>query len=663
MTRRAALDAALYTAARQNFLSFFPRRDQFIWKDFADGSGWRKSSGPLLDAQILGVVSDEGRGLFRGCYWSHKTRHAVLDIDATSKYHNVDALAELAEKLSSIGFKVKLYQSSSSGGWHLYLFFDDWAESSQVNESLKAWLKFHGYEIRSGVLELFPSGNALRLPLQKGFAWLDLQGVPVCRREDLSQDEAIASFLHDAGENASDWIQAKLSIDSQLQSAAAHAGELPIDHLQALSLEGFEALYGKGKIQEQWEKGREWWQRGLFADGQRHNAILAVGHYLWYGDVENSVPAYPGSRHNETRCRLIETWLTEKHNGFCRHIAEGRWSVVREQIERATSWRRETQKQERPYYPVTDRLLKGARAFYNKTGRLLSIDEMAQENISRWQDARFRIARAVRQSVDNGWQITRNGLAKLAGCSPNTVSKHKDLWLLFASGSHVPLTRGALGDRKDSGFPDKDPDSSARNGVFCSSEFVLNPHGIEETEEFLLSESDSDPDDSTCSAGCLTPCASLGTGDGERLTASEPTEVLPPSASGILASGSSTDFEGELHSACGINGFLPSRCAGPPHLFLADFSFYGLEASRHRQVAAVVGRPRKPRAQTGATRKLCLLFRKRTKLASGSWQQARAPPRQILMRLARCDSWAVAGVKKSLVCSIVGYWAVQIRKP
>jgi hypothetical protein len=655
MIRRAVSDTALHTAARQKFLSLFPRRDQLIWKDFADGSGWRKASGPLLDAQILGVVSDEGRGLFRGCYWSHKTRHAVLDVDQGSKYHNSASLSELAKKLADIGLKLTVYQSSSSGGWHLYLFFDDWAECSQVNESLKVWLKFHGYEIRSGVLELFPSGNALRLPLQKGFAWLDLKGDLVCKREYLSQDEAIASFLRDAEENASNWAQAKLSIESQLQSAADAAGELPIDHLQALSLEGFEDLYGKGKIQEQWEKGREWWQRGLFAGGQRHNAILAVGHYLWYGDVENSVPAYPGSRHNETRCRLIETWLTEKHNGFCRHVTEGRWQVVREQIERATSWRREKEKQERPYYPATDRLLKGARAFYNKTGRLLSIDEMAQENISRLQDARFRIARAVRQCVDNGWQITRNGLAKLAGCSPNTVSKHKDLWLLFASGSHVPLTRGALGDRQDSGFPEQDRDSFARNEISDSVETALTPHGNSKTEEFLVPDlvADSmqahgcwqwdlaenadgellDEADSLCSSECLTPCASLEPGDGERLTASEQSEVLPPSASGILAPGSSTDLENKLHSACGINGFLPTRCAGPPHLFLAGFSFYGLGASRHRQAGAAAGRARTKGAQTGATRKLCLLSRKRTKLASGSWQQARAPPREILMQL------------------------------
>lgn len=272
---------------------------------------------------------------------------------------------------------------------------------------------------------------------------------------------------------------------------------------------------------------------------------------------------------------------------------------------------------------------------------------MAQENISRWQDARFRIARAVRQCVDNGWQITRNGLAKLAGCSPNTVSKHKDLWLLFASGSHVPLTRGALGDPEDSVIPEPDSDLSGRTEI-SDSELGLDPHESEEKEEFLLPELEADSGQthgcwqwdqaedadeemfdgaaSLCSAGCLTPCASLEPGDGERLTASEQTEVLSPSASGILAPGSSTDLVGELPSGCGINGFL------------ADFSFYGLGASRHRQVGAAARRARKRGAQTRTTRKVCLLFRERTKLETRNRrQQARAPPREILMRLAVSD--------------------------
>ncbi|MFX7969153.1 hypothetical protein ABTK45_19870, partial [Acinetobacter baumannii] len=87
-------------------------------------------------------------GILRGCYWAEQTHHAVLDIDAGSKYHSVQELAKLREKLAAVGLTATPYRSSESGGWHLYIFLDDWANSDEVENSLKAWLKFHGYEIK-----------------------------------------------------------------------------------------------------------------------------------------------------------------------------------------------------------------------------------------------------------------------------------------------------------------------------------------------------------------------------------------------------------------------------------------------------------------------------------------------------------------------------------
>jgi hypothetical protein len=150
----------------------FPKRQPSIWKRPGQ-KRWMKWNGYLTDFQIKGVMSDEGRGLIRGCHWGGQTRFAVLDIDAGSKYHNAQDLGKLQENLGAVGLIGTLYRSSESGGWHLYLFFDDWAASDDVEKSIKAYLKAKKYEIRSGQLEVFPSGNALRLPLQAGFAWLD----------------------------------------------------------------------------------------------------------------------------------------------------------------------------------------------------------------------------------------------------------------------------------------------------------------------------------------------------------------------------------------------------------------------------------------------------------------------------------------------------------
>lgn len=601
---------------RQNFLSLYPRRDVFIWREMQEGSGWRKATGPLVDYQILGVISDSGRGLYRGCYWSHRTRFAVLDVDQESKYHSRTELERLTANLADIGLTATLYQSSDSNGWHVYLFFDEWEDSEEVKQSLKRWLRALGYEIKSGVLEIFPSGNALRLPLQKGFAWLAQDGSLIKRREELREYEALASFLCDLQNNQSKWSEAKSRINSRLEQSAAAASDGAIAHVKALSLEGLEDLYGRGKIQEKWEKGRQWWHHGLSASGQRHDAVLSVGHYLWYGDAENGVPAYPGTRHNQTRARLIETWLSEKHNGYCRHLEAGNWQTVKEQIERAVNWRRdEPQVTERPHYPLTDRLLKRLTDLYKKTGKLWDIDKLAQANIDRSDEARHRIAVAVRQCVDNGWQITRNSLAKVAGSSPNTVSKHKDLWFLLSTGSGVLITWGGLP------IPLEKKEISSPEGVEIEANQTenLSSFGLESEFQLEFVEIESadvliPPSSSAFGELCLTPSAFALAGDGERLTARHLQELSPPPPFFSLASGSNTGVEG-LRYACGISSLAGLVALAP--VFLGEIFLSGLWTSQHRQGEHQPQQSGPESAGNCVTLAPCLLFCKRTARRSG----------------------------------------------
>ncbi len=425
------------------FCSLFLRRDILICK-LPNQDRWRKWTGPLEDHQILGVIADGGRGLLRGCYWAEQTRFAVLDVDAQSKYHSAQELVKLQQKLAAVGLTATPYRSSESGGWHLYIFFNDWAECSEVENNIKAWLKAHAYEIKSGTLEIFPSGNALRLPLQPGFAWLDQEGNVIRAREETTRDEALASFLFALENNSGNWSEAKNRIESQLEAAAAAAGGSVQAHEEAISHEGFEKLFNSGIITEVWEKGRKAWREGLEANGERHDAVLAVGHYLWYGDEEAGVAAVPGARHDEYRARLIEEWLKKKHNGCCRHITEGNWKEVGEQIRRATIWRREEKYKERSPYPLTERLLKRLLAHYRQTGKVWTVEEYKTANEGKLANARQRISEAVAQCLQSGQQISRKTLEKLTGCSPNTLRKHGDLWRLLATGSHV-YNRGGRG--------------------------------------------------------------------------------------------------------------------------------------------------------------------------------------------------------------------------
>lgn len=518
------------------FCSLYTRRDILICK-LPNQDRWRKWTGPLEDHQILGVIADGGRGILRGCYWAEQTHHAVLDIDARSKYHNAQELGKLQQKLAAVGLSVTPYRSSESGGWHLYIFFDAWAECSEVENSIKAWLKYQGYEIKSGTLEIFPSGNALRLPLQPGFAWLDQEGNLIRMREEIRRDEALASFIFDLERNQRNWSEAQNRIESQLQAAAAVAGGSAQAHEEAVSGRGFERLFNAGKIQELWERGREWWQEGLSAAGERHDAVLAIGHYLWYGDEENDVDALPGARHDAYRERLIEEWLRQKHNGYCRHIDQNKWEEIRAQIKRATAWRRDGKYKDRTPYPLTERLLKRLLAHYRKTGKVWTVTEYEQANIDRMTDARERIKAAILELEERGELLTVSAVAREAGASRNTVKRHRDLFACW-SGEY---NRGGGG-------------GSVLSGGSCS--------GSEKKVLLVLDQGDSRDLDSA-SGSCSGELAPIILTPPFLLPGNEPTSEPPASRPSPAGSFGSLDAGALVRwysgrTADGVGGLEPS---------------------------------------------------------------------------------------------------------
>ncbi|MBA4049810.1 MAG: hypothetical protein C0464_02245 [Cyanobacteria bacterium DS2.008] len=399
----------------------------------------------LVDNQILGVMSNDGRGLFRGCYWGSVTRHGVIDIDQGSKYHNSQELAELNYKFAAVGLTLVPFQSSSSGGWHLYYFLDDWASSREIGNTIKAWLLAHGYEIKSGTLEVFPSGNALRLPLQQGFAWLGHDGRVIRTREQLTQNEAISSFLINFENNVSNWQEAKALIDSQLELTKSVAGRSAQEHREAVTVDGLGDLFAKGLDHEKYQRGRQYWLNGLSGRNQRHDAVICLGHWLWYGDRSLGIERLPGLRNAGIRAEMIRAWLLEKHNGHSKAVNLGRQGEIEGQILRACQWASQspTVSVYEPY-PLTIRLLKRLEWLYQKTGKLWTVEELAKANADRCLDARKRIEEAVSLCLETGCQISRNGLAEIARCSPNTISKHRDLWCFLGTGSCVS-TNGGFG--------------------------------------------------------------------------------------------------------------------------------------------------------------------------------------------------------------------------
>lgn len=388
----------------------------------------------LDDHQILGVMSDEGRGLLRGCYWGEYTRHGVLDVDPGSKYHNPEALTKLLQEFSLLGLKLVPYQSSESGGWHLYLFFDRDVLSKEVETTIRDYLRVRGYEIRGGTLEVFPSGNALRLPLQAGFAWLGPDAKIEVTRAELTQEQALALFFNDMHESQSNWTEAKAQIESQVQSAGSAYETSAQEHQNAVTVDGLEKLFQKGIDWEKWQRGRSYWHLGLTEKSQRHDAIVCVGHYLWYGDEAAGLAPLPKPINKTRRADLITRWLQEKHGGQSEDINRGRWREVSADIGRATAWTKQAPViPEYEPYRLTDRLIKRLQWLYSKTGKLWTIEELAKANIDRSQDARQRIAIAVAQLEAEGMILTRAAVARRAKAHRSTVVKNFDLLTLCLS--------------------------------------------------------------------------------------------------------------------------------------------------------------------------------------------------------------------------------------
>ena len=418
----------------------FPERQPSICKNL-NQKRWRPWNQALTDSQILGVMSNEGRGLYRGCHFGRETRHGVIDIDINSKYHNAQELAKIRTRFAAVGLELTPYQSSESGGWHLYFFFSSFVLSQEVETVIKRWLKVQGYELAGGTLEVFPSGNALRLPLQKGFGWLDSDGKLVKRREEITTDEAISSFLSDLTKTQANWDEVRSLIESQISETRAAAGRSGQEHRERVSADGLEELYTRGLDHETYQRGRNYWLNGLTGASQRHSAILSVGHYLWFGDTSQGVRALPGVRNAGARVEAISHWLREKHNGHSETINSDRWRDVQSDIENACYWTpKGSLVSESESYPLTDRLIN--RLCQTK---VLTPDQYAKANRRREGAARAKIRAALNQMLAEGKHPTIRNLVQATGCRKETVKKHSDIWAIYATRTETRMSTG-LGD-------------------------------------------------------------------------------------------------------------------------------------------------------------------------------------------------------------------------
>lgn len=376
----------------------------------------------------------------------------VLDIDAKSKYHNHKQLHNILEILKTAGLtKTCLYRSSYSGGWHLYIFFEEKINSRELQESLSSLLKLSGLEVAKGKLEVFPNpgynsaGMGLRLPLQPGWAWLDAETLEVVAdRNDLSATEALEKFI----DELNGWANTFVSF----QRLKVYVDDLSRRHEKSLAIAKKEppagvvvpftrtprtsdttqnpsvtSIFGKlppGINADDWLKGRDFYDNGLQGPGQRADAIFCLGHYLFYGDPSRYLEAL-GYGYEQDRDWLIEEILSTKHNGFSDDINHGRGDAFA-QVHRATHWipphrRGQETKAYKPEVPI---------AWTRNSANLKA-------------GARKRIRAAFDELVAAGSRFTiREFLAK-AKCHHQTLEKHSDLWKVEYDQFHERLANVA----------------------------------------------------------------------------------------------------------------------------------------------------------------------------------------------------------------------------
>lgn len=420
----------------------------YIYKPVGENGSWRTAKAEngsywkLQPSEAFKAIACLHPRFYIGTRPGKKTWFAVIDIDKLSRYHNKKSLQEIRKVLIDAGLRNHaLYRSSDSGGWYLYIFFQEPVSTSQLRVALVQLLTASGYVIKNGELEVFPNpgkegtdGFGLRLPLQPGFAWLNCETAEVLEERDgLSPGEALHRFILDFydGHEYETYRQLlryvanlqetkreiqtaiKQSFDNVIPLRPTHVANAKDEDL-ATVIEVF-GYVPPGMIVSAWVRGRNFSYTGLTDFGQRHEASKDRHHYYFYGDPTLNIPAL-GYNYKRERQMLVAADMERLHNGFSQEINRGSqipWSDIANMADWEPAWRKKQ---------LSDRTLAPTNKHH------LPPLVLALANVKRSSAARQRIAAAVEQLQKEGIFLSRDTIAAAAKCSPNTAKKHADLW-------------------------------------------------------------------------------------------------------------------------------------------------------------------------------------------------------------------------------------------
>lgn len=439
------------------FLSLFHRYG-YIYKPFGS-AGWlsAKDDWKLTDSEILKAAANMHTKSFIGCRAGRSSRFAVIDIDAGSKYHNASSLKKICSLLEKAGIvETNFYRSSESGGWHLYIFFDAPISSKDLRSQLIQLFRLHDFDIAKGTLEIFPHpgdgngslGQGLRLPLQRGFAWLNIDNLVIRdERDELSPFEALAKFYQDMTCSVNSYhsfhqmkayVERLAATKERIVSSVSTSERKVADVVPIRKFERYDcaedaistvkSVFYKlppGIHADIWLRGRKYYSSGLTGPSQRADAIYCLSHYLFYGDPKNAISPL-GYGYESERQWAIEEILQTKHNGQSKDIDQGRSDAVR-QIERASTW-----------VPPHRR----GKEVLRYEAKIPA--SWAKNNTKRAGLACRKIKAAVEDFEEGNQPFSTRDLALKSGVSRQTLYKHKELWQTAQAGLQKALELDGL---------------------------------------------------------------------------------------------------------------------------------------------------------------------------------------------------------------------------
>jgi hypothetical protein len=367
-----------------------------------EGQNWKTSKYQISPGKIWELWNEPETAI--GLRFGKTTRYGMLDIDAPGKYHNEEGLKAVKDALAILGIEDSLLvQSSSSGGWHLYFFLPQAISTFALACGLQDAIEMVGLELKKGHLEAFPNRkgrtkdgftlyNGHRLPLQKGSALLDEDGIPY--------SQSLEVFLAQA-EMAATRVDFDLLLSTCQDAHSRYTARLFDGKAKHQPLA---RQFGGKRLLKELNNIIE---PGWTAHGQSNDilgAIAAKGR-IFQGLGGQALADY-----------VYQTAIDAPgFEQYCRHQREcPAWAV---------RWARCA---ERKYYPYGTR----------KGGDFKALKEAGPTNEERQADARKRIVEAIADYEGSGrcWPSTirarRKLIAMLACCSESTLAKssYLSLW-------------------------------------------------------------------------------------------------------------------------------------------------------------------------------------------------------------------------------------------